>query len=98
MKASIRDAIALSALRPLEDGAQFFENAKDLILAAACAADTPRSYYPTRKPAKAMEYLRKTRLGQTETGSFVLTILSRVPPSLSASNGVLFEIEEPFER
>ena len=83
---------------PLEEGAQFFQKAKDMMLAAACAAAGPRAYFSSRRPAQALEYLRRTRLGQTEHGSFVLTIISRVPPSLSAGNGILFEVEEPFER
>jgi hypothetical protein len=83
---------------PLEEGALFFQKAKDMMLAAACATAGPRAYFPSKKPNQAMDYLRKTRLGQTEPGSFVLTIISRVPPSLSASNGALFEMEEPFER
>lgn len=83
---------------PLEDGSQYFQKARDLMLAAACAAAKPRAYFPSRKPAEATDYLRNVRLGQTEHGSFVLTILSRVPPSLTTSTGKLFENEEPFER
>ena len=83
---------------PLEDGAQFFLRAKEMVLAAACAASGPRAYYPSKKPTQAMEYLRKARLGQTEQGSFVLTIISPVAPSLSGENGHPFEIDDPFER
>jgi hypothetical protein len=83
---------------PIEDGAQFFAKAKDMMLAAACSAAGPRAYFPSRKPHRATEYLRRTRLGQTEQGSFVLTIISHVPPSLAGKNGELFEPEEPFER
>jgi len=83
---------------PIEDGAQFFQSARDLMLAAACAATGPRAYFPTKKPGQATDYLRRTRLGQTEQGSFVLTIISRVPPSLGTENGQLFEMNEPFER
>jgi hypothetical protein len=83
---------------PIEDGAQFFQKAKDMMLAAACAAAELRAYYPSKKPIQAMKYLQKTRLGQTEQGSFVLTIISRVVPSLAGSDGQLFELEEPFER
>jgi hypothetical protein len=38
-------------------------------------------------------------MGQTQRGSFVVTILSRVPPALSPrQTNHLFEIDEPFER
>jgi hypothetical protein len=83
---------------PIEDGSQFFYKAKDLMLAAACAAVSPRAYYPSKKPAQAMDYIRRVRLGQTERGSFVLKIVSRVTPCLSGGNGRLFDMEEPFER
>lgn len=83
---------------PLEEGAQFFQKARDMMLAAACAAIGPRAYFPSKRPTEAMDYLRKARLGQTEQGSFVLTIISRVPPSLATENGQLFDVEEPFER
>jgi len=83
---------------PIEGGAQFFQKAKDLMLAAACATAGPRAYFPSRKPHQATEYLRRTRLGQTEQGSFVLTIISHVPPSLTGKNGELLEAQEPFER
>lgn len=83
---------------PLEDGSQYFQSAKELMLAAACAAVMPRAYYPSRRSAEAMDYLRNVRLGQTEFGSFVLTILSRVPPSLTVGGGKPLENGEPFER
>lgn len=83
---------------PLEEGAGFFAGARDMMLAAACAAVENRSYYPGRRPTQAVDYMRKARLGQTEHGSFVLTVISRVTPSLSGQNSQLFEAEEPFER
>lgn len=83
---------------PLDEGAEFFHRARDLMLSAACAAVRPKSYYPSRKPDQALDYLRKVRLGQTEQGSFVMTIISRVAPSLAAPEDGLFETEDPFER
>jgi hypothetical protein len=83
---------------PIEEGARVFPKAKDMMLAAACAAVSPRAYYPSKKPSEATDYLRRVRFGQTERGSFVVTIISRVPPSLSAGNGHLVEVEEPYER
>ena len=37
---------------PLDEGATFIQKAKDMMLAAACAAVNPRMYYPSRKPRK----------------------------------------------
>ena len=58
----------------------------------------PRVYYPSRKPAQAIDYIRRARLGQTEPGSFIITIISPVPPSLAGPGGQIFELGEPFER
>jgi hypothetical protein len=86
---------------PLEDGALLVERVRDVMLASACAAVQPRAYFGTRKPAEATEYVRKVRLGQTEVGSFVVKVLSPVPPLLSpleAGNFFPEDLPLPFER
>ena len=86
---------------PIEAAVTFVERARDLMLAAACAAIDKRSYFATRKPAQATDYLDQVRIGQTERGSFVLTILSPVTPLLKpAGTGNPFPAEpsEPYER
>ncbi len=82
---------------PLETGVRLVEQTHNLVLSAACATVKPQPVYQTRKASQAAEYMKKVRLGQTELGSFVLTIQSLVPPKLAAP--VLFsELDEPFER
>ncbi|MGH7295784.1 MAG: hypothetical protein ACRELB_12650 [Polyangiaceae bacterium] len=86
---------------PLEDGAQLVERVREVMLASACATVQPRPFFGTRKPAEAVEYVRKLRLGQTERGSFVVKVLSPVSPLLSMEEaGVFFPESEPppFER
>jgi len=85
---------------PLEDGASVFQQMRDLVLAAACAAITPRHVYAKRKPDQAMNYLREARIGQTRRGSYVITVLSPVPPMLQLGPPALFADldEEPFAR
>ncbi|WP_010582815.1 hypothetical protein [Schlesneria paludicola] len=84
---------------PIEAHAQVAQKAKDLVMAAACAATEKKSVWHSRKPAPATEYIQNLRSGQTERGSYIITIISRVPPALDApSNGELFEREIPFER
>lgn len=86
---------------PIEAAVAFVERARDLMLAAACAALDKRSYFATRKPAQATDYLDQVRMGQTERGSFVLTILSPVTPLLKPDDTrLLFPLEppEPYER
>jgi hypothetical protein len=87
----------------IEHGARAFQRARDLLLAAACAAVDKRPIYSRRKPARAMEYLNRTKFGPTEAGSFVLTIESSVPPQLATSSKPAQQDEsgnepEPFER
>jgi hypothetical protein len=85
---------------PIQHGVALVEQSRNMMLAAACSAVEPRPQYPTRKPTRAVEYLHNLRLGQTERGSYVVTLISPVPPQLTADEeGRLFaDIEEPFER
>lgn len=75
---------------PLEDGSLLARSARSLMLAAACAAHEPRRAYGQRKPAPATEYLRGLSMGQTEVGSFVLTVLSPVPPAFTQQTALPF--------
>lgn len=91
---------------PLESGRALVENASELMAAAALAAVEPRAFFASRRPNSVVDYLRGVRMGQTERGSFVVTVLSRVPPQLTDPQEQLFrdavldEIPEtsPFQR
>lgn len=93
--------------RNAEDGAlplnvvvKFVEWTRDMMLAAACAVIDKRSVYASQKKKLAMDYLTNVRMGQTERGSYVLTLLSPVVPQLGPVQDQLFpdEPEDPFER
>ncbi|TVR97728.1 MAG: hypothetical protein EA406_08365 [Rhodospirillales bacterium] len=85
---------------PLELAVTLVERSRDMILSAACATLEKRPSFAKRKPQQAMDYLRQVRLGQTEHGSYVLTILSPVSPELKAAQGELPGLEpvQPYER
>ena len=86
---------------PLELGVQFVKCSRDMVLAAACAALNKRAYFAKRKAQQAMDYLSHVRMGQTEHGSFVLTILSPVAPELRPTQEpmpFITEVSEPYER
>jgi len=84
---------------PLEVHAQVAPKVRDLLLAAACSALQRRAVWHTRKPEQAMKQVRQLRVGQTERGSYVLTVISNVGPALQPRRqGVLFETEPPYER
>jgi len=85
---------------PIDYGLRLLQGARDAMLAAACSVVEPRPVYHTRKPAPATTYLSRLQLGQTEVGSYVVSLLSRVPPVLHAADaGQLFATpEDPFNR
>jgi hypothetical protein len=81
---------------PIEDAVLLVQRSRDLMLSAACSTIEPRSYYPPRKFAQALDFLHRVRMGQTERGSYVVTIVSPVPPALEdAAHHV---VEDPYER
>ena len=86
---------------PLDYAVAMVEQARELLLASACAAVRPRALYAARKPQEALNYLRGLRMGQTEQGSFVLNIQSPVTPRLQTALAPVDAetySEAPFER
>ena len=86
----------------IESGVELVLHAKDLLMAAACAAKDPRASYRAGKNKDASDYMGRVRLGQTEQGSFVVTLLAPVPPSLDLP-GTQERfwpelVDEPFDR
>ena len=84
----------------LVHGVTLVNGARDILLAAACSLQDPKAVYRVGANREANEFLHRARLGQTETGSFVLTILSPVvPPQVQPP--LLTDMEfndEPVER
>jgi len=86
---------------PIEVGVPFLQQVRAMMLAAACAAMGPRSYFRTRKPEEAEEYLDTVELGPSERGSYVFTVLSPVPPAfaqLPLPDMAAGAIDDPFPR
>ena len=86
-----------SGTLPFSKAVAFVEHSRDMMLAAACAAVRKRPVYAKRKAQQAMDYLSQIRMGQTEQGSFVLTILSPVAPELRPAQPDLLP-KPPYER
>ena len=62
---------------PLEAGVDLVQGARDLLLAAACSLrDRPLPLYRVAAHRDANALLNRFRLGQTEQGSFTVTLLS----------------------
>ena len=67
---------------PVSDGINLVCGAHDMVLAAACSLRDPRPVYRAGANKEAMGYVNNIRMGQTEQGSFVVTLLTPVvsPP------------------
>jgi hypothetical protein len=94
----IADPELVDGTLPIEEHAQIAQKARDIMLAAACAATEHRPVWHSRKPAQATEHVRRIRIGQSERGSYVVTVVNQVTPLLEAPKDQLFEMEEPFDR
>jgi hypothetical protein len=85
----------------VDPGVELVQHARDMLASAACAAFDPRPAYHLGKVQKAEDYMRRVRLGQTEHGSFVVTLLAPMPPMLTTPHQTSLWPnleEEPFER
>jgi hypothetical protein len=69
----------------LDDGVNLVSGARDLLLSAACSIREPQPVYRPGANREAAELLKRMRLGQTDQGSFVVTLLTPiVPPPMPA--------------
>lgn len=82
---------------PLLQGERLVESTRELFLAAGLAVNSKRAYFATNRPDEVRQFVQNLRLGQSERGSYVITVLSRVAPELKSDN-LFGELEPPFER
>ena len=64
----------------LNDGVSLITGTRDMVLAAARSLREPRPLYHAGPNREARNYMRQVRLGQTEQGSYVVTLLTPVVP------------------
>lgn len=102
-----RDAIRLRVQDDAADGTlslarglSLVSETQRLVLAAACSLSNPQAVYRPGANREASRFLERVRLGQTEQGSFGVTLLTPVvPPPLQTSlSPDLAPDEEPIER
>jgi hypothetical protein len=84
-----RDVIRVRAPSSEEDnsigvnaGVDIVTEARNMLAASACSAKERRPSFHVGKIMQANEYMSRVRLGQTEPGSFVVTLLAPVPPGM----------------
>ena len=76
----VRAAESSDGAVAVDDGLSLMQGASDMLLAAACSLRNPQPLYRAGANREASDYLRQVRLGQTEHGSFVVTLLTPVIP------------------
>ena len=64
----------------LNHGVSLITGAHDMVLAAARSLGEPRPFYRAKVNREARDYMRQVHLGQTEQGSYVVTLLTPVVP------------------
>ena len=83
----------------LNRGVDLISGARDLVLAAACSLREPQPLYRLGANREANDLLEGIRLGQTEHGSFVVTLLTPVvSPPLPTLLQVYDDADDPIER
>ncbi len=69
----------------LNDGVDLIMGARDMLLSVACSLGEPRPVYRPGANREAGDLLKRMRLGQTDQGSFVVTLMTPVvPPPMPA--------------
>ncbi|MCY4239721.1 MAG: hypothetical protein OXC93_15470 [Rhodospirillaceae bacterium] len=75
----------------LNHGVDLVEGARNIVLASACSLHDPRTVYRPKANREAVELVGQMRLGQTDQGSFAISLLTPIiPPPMPA----LFEDQD----
>lgn len=74
------------------DGVSLVRGTSEMFLAAACSLQDPRPLYRAGPNSEARQQLGRMRLGQTDQGSFVVTLLT---PTISPPVASTLELEDP---
>lgn len=83
----------------LSDGVALIGGAREMLLAAACSLGEPKPVYRAGANRDATDLLKGVRLGQTDQGSFVVTMLTPVvPPPMPALFTDASDSDAPIER
>ncbi len=83
------DVVRIRAPESMPDGSMLIDRgvtlvkeSRNMLLAATCSATRTQRVFRMRAIKRAMEYLQTVRMGQTEQGSFVVSLLLPAPRRL----------------
>ena len=83
----------------LTAGVSLIDGAREMLLSAACSLREPQPVYRAGANREASDLLNRVRLGQTDHGSFVVTLLTPVvPPPMPALFPDADDWNAPIER
>ncbi len=83
----------------LNEGVDLIQGARDLLLATACSLDKSKAVYRAGANLSAKDLVSRIRLGQTDRGSFVVTLLTPViPPPVPVLFSDESDQDAPIER
>jgi hypothetical protein len=89
----VAGSVAVLGQLPLDEGIKLLQGGRDLLRSSATSLQRPAALQPLRADREVNAFLNDCRLGQTERGSFVATIIAPVPPVVETQ--MTFLEEEP---
>ncbi len=100
LRFSVRSSATDRGALPLEEGLALIDGARKSLLAAACSVLAPaNTYHPRMSRTEAEDLVRACELGQTEIGSYTVTIRCPMYASdLQLDTGAEVTEEVPFAR
>ena len=81
----VAGSVAALGNLPLDEAIKLLEGGRQLLWSSAFSIIRPETLHPQRTIKQVEDFLKSCRLGQTERGSFVATILAPVPPEIQPS-------------
>lgn len=81
---------------PMEDAAKFYGNVKHIVISSARSVIETKAKYPSGIPTKVKDLYDRARIGQTEVGSYVISVIIRHTKTDKNKNPHISEL--PFER
>lgn len=102
LKVRIADKYLTNGLISLKDGEDLFGGIYDLIVSSAHSTEHPKLSFYGKKTKQVSKILNDIKLGHTETGSFIVNIVSEFASSIPLANSLFEDVHsfntESFER
>ena len=88
-KVHLKEPLTPDGMISLEKGVEVYEQIRNFFISGAASANdmyiarkTPQKIYPSKKADIISNFRRQLKLGQTEVGSYVITISADIQPSI----------------